>query len=205
MGQRNSAWPLTLRKVRIPSGVSDVSRPLLRTEQPPNKQVPCVGAVEQSDGVKRLVRNVANGIRAQQEPETSREGMGGAYFFKNDGGRMAAIFKPCDEEPFAPNNPKGWNTRNMGAPGMKPGIRVGEAALREVAAFLLDHEGFAGVPAAVLAKVSHPALNYKVLLNFRVDFTQYVCYCIVAVIWRCYVDDSSPESHQDFPCRARFG
>ena len=37
---------------------------------------------------------------------------------------------------------------------MKPTVRVGEAALREVAAYLLDHEHFARVPATVMVKVS---------------------------------------------------
>ena len=46
--------------------------------------------------------------------------------------------KPCDEEPLAPNNPKGYVGRSLGDPGWKPTVRVGEAAMREVAAYLLD-------------------------------------------------------------------
>jgi hypothetical protein len=42
----------------------------------------------------------------EQEPEASSEGLGGTYFFMNEAGRRAAIVKPCDEEPLAPNNPK---------------------------------------------------------------------------------------------------
>ncbi len=41
-----------------------------------------------------------------QEPEASREGMGGTYFFSDEAGRKVGIMKPCDEEPMAPNNPK---------------------------------------------------------------------------------------------------
>lgn len=41
-----------------------------------------------------------------QEPEASYDGLGGTYFFMNEAGRRAAIVKPCDEEPLAPNNPK---------------------------------------------------------------------------------------------------
>lgn len=33
--------------------------------------------------------------------------MGGTYYFCNEAGARVAIVKPCDEEPFAPNNPKG--------------------------------------------------------------------------------------------------
>jgi len=71
--------------------------------------------------------------------------MGGTYFFSNEAGRKVGIFKPCDEEPLAPANPKGYVGRNLGDPGWKSTVRVGEAAMREVAAYLLDHDHFAQV------------------------------------------------------------
>lgn len=40
---------------------------------------------------------------------------------------------------------QGFVGRELGQPGLKPTVRVGEAALREVAAFLLDHDNFAKV------------------------------------------------------------
>jgi hypothetical protein len=132
--------------------------------------------------------------------------MGGSYFCLNEAGRKVAIFKPCDEEPLAPNNPKGYVGRNLGDPGWKPTVRVGEvraprgrcgaagwahgasclgssqgaapsaaahamlrarprplppqAALREVAAYLLDHAHFARVPHTTLVRASHPAFHY---------------------------------------------
>ena len=42
---------------------------------------------------------------------------------------------------------QGFVGRELGDPGLKPTVRVGEAALREVAAFLLDYQGFAKVRA----------------------------------------------------------
>jgi hypothetical protein len=42
-------------------------------------------------------------------------------------------------------SPQGFVGRELGQPGLKPTVRVGEAALREVAAFLLDHDNFAKV------------------------------------------------------------
>ena len=42
---------------------------------------------------------------------------------------------------------------------MKPTVRVGEAALREVAAYLLDHNHFAGVPHTVLVNIAHPIFH----------------------------------------------
>lgn len=68
----------------------------------------------------------AIGPQACQEPERAKEGMGGSYFCLNEASRKVAIFKPCDEEPLAPNNPKGYVGRNLGDPGWKPTVRVGE-------------------------------------------------------------------------------
>ncbi len=48
---------------------------------------------------------------------------------------------------------QGFVGRALGDPGLKPTVRVGEAAMREVAAYLLDHEHFARVPATVMVKV----------------------------------------------------
>lgn len=87
--------------------------------------------------------------------------MGGTYFFPNELGRKCAIFKPCDEEPLAPANPKGYVGRNLGDPGWKSTVRVGEAAMREVAAYLLDHDHFAQVPHTVLVQAQHPLFNYN--------------------------------------------
>lgn len=85
-----------------------------------------------SSGVKRLMRSVMRGLKAHQEPEAAVEGLGGTYFFRNEAGNKIAIMKPCDEEPLAPNNPKGFVGRQLGEPGLKPTVRVGEAATREV-------------------------------------------------------------------------
>lgn len=69
--------------------------------------------------------------------------------------------KPCDEEPLAPNNPKGFVGRFLGDPGLKPTVRVGEAASREVAAYLLDKDGFARVPHTVMVEMAHPIFHYQ--------------------------------------------
>ncbi len=51
--------------------------------------------------------------------------------------------------------------RQLGDYGWKPTVRVGEAAMREVAAYLLDHEGFARVPTSVLVRARHPSFCYR--------------------------------------------
>ena len=60
------------------------------------------------------------------------------------------VFKPADEEPHAANNPKNGLRSGSSRSGLRKGIRPGEGAAREVAAYLLDHEGFSGVPPTAL-------------------------------------------------------
>ena len=60
---------------------------------------------------------------------------------------------------------QGFVGRALGDPGLKPSVRVGEAAVREVAAFLLDREHFARVPHTVMVKVSSHSLHEHELMS----------------------------------------
>jgi len=71
------------------------------------------------------------------------EGIGGTYFVQDGQGSPFAVFKPVDEEPGAPNNPK----KLVSSPLLPPG----GGAIREVAAFLLDR-GFSAVPPTYLVQ-----------------------------------------------------
>lgn len=122
-------------------------------------RIEVVGTAHVTPGVKRLVKSVERGLLACQEPEAAEQGLGGTYFFCNEAGRKVAIVKPCDEEPLAPNNPKGFVGRQLGDLGLKPTVRVGEAAMREVAAYLLDHDHFAKVPHTAFVRVAHPIFH----------------------------------------------
>ncbi|KAI8470099.1 MAG: phosphatidylinositol 3 and 4-kinase-domain-containing protein [Monoraphidium minutum] len=123
-------------------------------------RVDLVCTAHATPGVRRLVKSVVRGLKACQDPQRMSEGMGGSYACMNEAGRRVAIFKPCDEEPLAPNNPKGYVGRTLGDAGWKPTVRVGEAALREVAAYLLDHGGFSKVPHTTLVRAAHPNFHY---------------------------------------------
>lgn len=72
---------------------------------------------------------------------------------------FVAVFKPQDEEPGAVFNPRG-HSGSSDAPGsaLRRGVRPGEGALREVAAFLLDRGHFAGVPPTALVSCQPQAL-----------------------------------------------
>jgi len=75
-----------------------------------------------------------------------KSGVGGTYFVYdptitngNEPQNMSSVFKPIDEEPGGPNNPK------QNPPSFIPMMEWGGGAYREVAAYKLD-KGFVGVP-----------------------------------------------------------
>nr|GLL28235.1 phosphatidylinositol 4-kinase gamma 4-like [Ipomoea trifida] len=123
--------------------------------------------------IKRLIRDTFEGLKGGNQPITSSEGSGGAYFMQDFyGHRYISVFKPIDEEPMAVNNPHGLPL-SIDGEGLKKGTRVGEGALREVAAYILDHpragprsihsdeKGFAGVPLTVMVKCLHEGFSYS--------------------------------------------
>lgn len=108
---------------------------------------------------KQVVKDIVKAIKMGVEPIPVHSGLGGAYYFRNSRGESVAIVKPTDEEPFAPNNPKGFVGKALGQPGLKRSVRVGETGFREVAAYLLDYDHFANVPPTILVKISHSIFN----------------------------------------------
>lgn len=93
-----------------------------------------------------------------------KEGVGGTYFINNPDGSIMGIFKPCgmgplsfflmapDEEPGSPNNPKNI-IKN-------PILPPGGGFIRELAAYLMDRENFAGVPPTYfLSNVQHKGFS----------------------------------------------
>jgi len=102
-----------------------------------------------------LLRKVIDGL-VQYQPEMCEEGLNGTYFMKGKDGNMVAVFKPQDEEGNSENNPKKLEEDEF----VDKGVLEGEAAQREVAAYLLDKEtGFAGVPKTTMVKIVHPAFG----------------------------------------------
>jgi len=89
-------------------------------------------------------------------PQLSWDGTGGTYVMRGAGREPLAAFKPRDEEPFAPNNPRGLPGK-MGQQGIHGAIPSGEAHVREVVAYRLDHGNFASVPLTLQAEAVHPA------------------------------------------------
>lgn len=128
-------------------------------EQDHSEPIEILGCLSPSSRMKQLAKDVVEAIRNGVDPVPVNSGMGGAYYFKNIYGERVAIVKPTDEEPFAPNNPKGFVGKTLGLPGLKRSVPVGETGLREVAAYLLDHDNFANVPPTMLVKITHSVFN----------------------------------------------
>ncbi|GJN34283.1 hypothetical protein PR202_gb22932 [Eleusine coracana subsp. coracana] len=128
--------------------------------------------VKLSPEVMKMIRSTIAGLENGYLPVMSAEGSGGVYFMQDaTGQKNVAVFKPIDEEPMAENNPRGLPLSTDGE-GMKRGTVVGEGALREVAAYILDHPagncksgdsvGFSGVPPTALVRSLHRGKSFKI-------------------------------------------
>lgn len=131
--------------------------------------------------INKLISDTVDGLERGNQPIRSTEGSGGVYFMPHSLGHVyISVFKPIDEEPMAVNNPRGLPL-SLDGEGLKKGTRVGEGALREVAAYLLDHpkyrpqlvsdedKGFAGVPPTTMVKCVHKGLNYPAGYEYSLE------------------------------------
>lgn len=66
--------------------------------------------------VRALIADVNAGLAAGFEPRLADEGTGGAYLLRDAKGGVVAIFKPSDEEPYTPNNPRGLSSPSPHSP-----------------------------------------------------------------------------------------
>ncbi|KAK8615569.1 hypothetical protein V6N13_017154 [Hibiscus sabdariffa] len=128
-----------------------------------------LGRSDSFDVLKDVVKGVVKAIKLAVDPIPVHGGLGGAYYFRNSRGESVAIVKPTDEEPFAPNNPKGFVGKALGHQGLKRSIRVGETGFREVVAYLLDYGHFANVPPTALVKITHSIFNVNDGVNGHIS------------------------------------
>eukprot|EP00526_Cylindrotheca_closterium_P004579 CAMPEP_0113638432 /NCGR_PEP_ID=MMETSP0017_2-20120614/20131_1 /TAXON_ID=2856 /ORGANISM="Cylindrotheca closterium" /LENGTH=762 /DNA_ID=CAMNT_0000549535 /DNA_START=367 /DNA_END=2655 /DNA_ORIENTATION=- /assembly_acc=CAM_ASM_000147 len=106
--------------------------------------------------MKGMVNQARRALTLGLKPELVLDGSGGTYFLHDPRKSKIAVFKPADEEPYAENNPRGYLPQPDQSTYLREGIVPGEACIREVAAFILDHEGFSDVPMTTLVEARHP-------------------------------------------------
>lgn len=124
-------------------------------------KIEALGEFRNDEFCMSLIEASKQGFLANHLPQLASDGTGGTYFLKDQSNRTVAVFKPDDEEPKAPNNPRGYQGR-MYQIGLRRGILSGEAGVREVAAYLLDHGGFANVPRTTRVEAIHHSFCYNV-------------------------------------------
>jgi len=98
------------------------------------------------------------GLASGHAPQLTPASSGGTYFCRGSDGTKVAVLKPADEEPYGVNNPRLGLGCSPDGHGLRKGIRPGEGAAREVAAYLLDHQHYAGVPPTALVTCKASAM-----------------------------------------------
>ena len=98
-------------------------------------------------GVRELIAEAAAAIASGTRLVAAQSGLGGALLLEGSrAGEHVAVVKPLDDAATA-----------AGSPPASGGGYESRTVLREVAAFLLDHDGFASVEPTALIKISCPA------------------------------------------------
>ncbi|KAJ4769234.1 phosphatidylinositol 4-kinase gamma-like protein [Rhynchospora pubera] len=99
----------------------------------PKKVSACVKPIgsNKTAGINEMVAEIAVTITLGPDPIRGKGDFSNLFYLVNRENKKFAIIKPADSQ----------------------------AAAREAAAYLLDHEGFAGVPPTTVIKISHPVLH----------------------------------------------
>ncbi len=108
-------------------------------------------------GVPQIIKEVQEAVEKGLMPILITEGSSGSYWMRSKKSEVAGLFKPFDEELFAPNNPVGPIYQGaLGGRMTRLGCRVGEAPHHEVAAYLVDaFFGFGIIPRTYYAEFTH--------------------------------------------------
>ena len=101
------------------------------------------------------------------KPQLTNDGTSGTYFLRGPSKKPMAVFKPIDEEAFAPNNPRDY-VGAFGQMTFRKGVLSGEACIREVAAYLLDYHNFSGVPVTTMVEATHDSFRKFKFSNFKI-------------------------------------
>ena len=111
--------------------------------------------------IVKVIGEVMKGMALGLSPQLAFDGTAGTYMMRDPNRHTVGIFKPIDEEAYAPNNPRGY-VGDFGQTSFRSGVLSGEGVIREVASYLLDHNHFSQVPPTVFTEVMHQSFNYSV-------------------------------------------
>ena len=124
--------------------------------------------------LKSIIYEISKSFYNGLVPTMLLGGTSGTYNLKGLDKNVIAIFKPLDEEAFAPNNQKGY-VEKFGHASFRPGILSGEGSIREVAAYLLDKNNFFDIPETTFVEILHKNFNKNSneMMNFDIEETSY--------------------------------
>lgn len=124
--------------------------------------IPFNEAMIGDDKIREIIEETRTGLSSGKPPGKTDEfdGSGGVYFMKSPSSKFGpvAIFKPLDEEPGMPNNPKGRANETL-----RDHFSPGQGCFREVAAYIFDVDHFCNVPPTALVYCENPVfhVNHK--------------------------------------------
>ena len=72
-----------------------------------NSYIDVYGSIICPKKLKKVIEKIRQGFNSGLIPKMADEGTSGVYKLMSSKKEMIAILKPIDEEPFAPNNPRG--------------------------------------------------------------------------------------------------
>lgn len=110
---------------------------------------------------------IDQGLQKGLKPILTDDGTSGTWLFRGPNKQTLAVFKPIDEEAFAPNNPRD-HIGPFGSKTFRAGVLSGEACIREVAAYLIDTDGFSGVPPTTMVETTHESLKTFKFSSFKI-------------------------------------
>ncbi|MCQ2820887.1 MAG: hypothetical protein MJ252_26820 [archaeon] len=108
--------------------------------------------------LRKHIQEVEDAFANNIFPKKVVDGTSGTYFMLNLKKEKIAVFKPFDEEAYAPNNPKNYKGQ-FGSPSFREGVLSGEGIIREYAAYILDVKNIFNVPQTTIVEVAHSFFN----------------------------------------------
>ncbi|VWU52656.1 phosphatidylinositol 3- and 4-kinase, putative, partial [Hepatocystis sp. ex Piliocolobus tephrosceles] len=146
---------------------------------------------------ENILNDIKLAFKKNISPKLTMDGTGGTYLLFNAKKKVCSVFKPLDEEAFAPFNPRGYEGK-MYQEGFRQGVLSGEGASREIAAYILDntYNNFSSVPCTIMVEACNPHFNNKSKLKY--------IYNENTLKWKCgslqeFID--SKETVGNYDCR----
>jgi hypothetical protein len=175
-----SFWYESSPAKKMDCDITDLWSTLVQHFKPTLHGVP---AIDTSARIPEWVRYSRDAIR-QGDVKLCTTGVGGTYFVtrradanpnpddEDEGEKTVAVYKPTDEEPGAPNNPKKVSN-------FVPMLPWGGGAIREVAAYKMGG-AFADVPETYFVECETSEGTLLLFLDYR-------CFCCALfAAWFCF-------------------